>query len=51
MEAGLPDELISLLEKIVLHNSEFGSYKKLQNLLIITAIRADKHRVMDYINR
>jgi len=43
--------LIALLEKIVLHNSEFGQYKKLQNLLIITAIKADKTRVMDYINR
>lgn len=51
MEANLPLELISLLEKIVLHNSEFGKYKKLQNLLIITAIKADKTRVMDYINR
>lgn len=43
--------MIALLEKIVLHNSEFGQYKKLQNLLIITAIKADKTRVMDYINR
>lgn len=51
MEAGLPQELISLLEKIVLHNSEFGSYKKLQNLLIITAIKSEKTKVMDFINR
>ena len=51
MAADLPNELISLLEKIVLHNSEFGQYKKLQNLLIITAIKADKTRVMDYIKR
>lgn len=51
MQADLPNELIALLEKIVLHNSEFGQYKKLQNLLIITAIKADKTRVMDYINR
>jgi len=51
MAAELPHELISLLEKIVLHNSEFSSYKKLQNLLIITAIKADPSRVMDYINR
>jgi len=29
MAAGLPNELISLLEKIVLHNSEFGKYNKL----------------------
>ena len=51
MTAELPLELISLLEKIVLHNSEFSGYKKLQNLLIITAIKSDKSRVMDYINR
>ena len=51
MAADLPMELISLLEKIVLHNSDFGSYKKLQNLLIITAIKCDKVRVMDYIKR
>jgi clathrin heavy chain len=42
---------MSLLEKIVLHNSEFAQFKKLQNLLIITAIKSDKGRVMDYINR
>jgi len=42
---------MSLLEKIVLHNSDFSQYKKLQNLLIITAIKSDKGRVMDYINR
>jgi len=51
MEAGLTTELMSLLEKIVLHNSDFAKYKKLQNLLIITAIRSDRNRVMDYINR
>jgi clathrin heavy chain len=42
---------MSLLEKIVLHNSDFSKYKKLQNLLIITAIKSDRNRVMDYINR
>ena len=35
----------------MLHNSDFAKYKKLQNLLIITAIRSDRTRVMDYINR
>lgn len=29
MVAELPNELISLLEKIVLHNSDFGQFKKL----------------------
>lgn len=42
---------MTLLEKIVLHNSDFAKYKKLQNLLIITAIKSDQNRVMDYINR
>ena len=51
MAAELPLELIGLLEKIVLHNSTFSSYKKLQNLLIITAMKADKTKVMDFINR
>lgn len=51
MEAELTTELMILLEKIVLHNSDFAKYKKLQNLLIITAIKSDQSRVMDYINR
>jgi clathrin heavy chain len=49
--AELPNELIELLEKIVLHNSDFSKEKNLQNLLILTAIKSDKSRVMDYINR
>jgi len=51
MEAELTTELMTLLEKIVLHNSDFSKYRKLQNLLIITAIKSDRNRVMDYINR
>jgi clathrin heavy chain len=52
MTADLPNELIELLEKIVLQSgSEFSENKNLQNLLILTAIKADKTRVMDYINR
>eukprot|EP00928_Gymnodinium_smaydae_P000827 TRINITY_DN1030_c0_g1_i3.p1 TRINITY_DN1030_c0_g1~~TRINITY_DN1030_c0_g1_i3.p1 ORF type:complete len:1741 (-),score=474.00 TRINITY_DN1030_c0_g1_i3:126-5348(-) len=49
--ADMPNELIELLEKIVLHNSDFSKNRNLQNLLILTAIKADKTRVMDYINR
>jgi len=50
--ADLPNELIELLEKIVLHKSaDFSKNRNLQNLLILTAIQADKSRVMDYINR
>ena len=52
MTAELPNELIELLDKIVLSSgSEFAENKNLQNLLILTAIKADKSRVMDYINR
>lgn len=50
--AELPNELMELLEQIVLHGkSEFKKNKNLQNLLILTAIKADPARVMDYINR
>eukprot|EP01080_Neovahlkampfia_damariscottae_P005416 gene5416-9229_t len=52
MAADLPNELIELLEKIVLHGStEFRSNKNLQNLLILTAIKADQSKVMNFINR
>ena len=51
MAADLPHELIELLERIVLQGSDFSDNKNLQNLLILTAIKADKERVMEYINR
>lgn len=51
MTADLPNELIELLEKIVLDSSVFSDHRNLQNLLILTAIKADRSRVMDYINR
>lgn len=51
MAADMPNELIELLEKIVLENSIFSDHRNLQNLLILTAIKADKTRVMEYINR
>ncbi|KAF5296319.1 hypothetical protein FQA39_LY12536 [Lamprigera yunnana] len=51
MTADLPNELIELLEKIVLDSSVFSDHRNLQNLLILTAIKADATRVMDYINR
>eukprot|EP00179_Madagascaria_erythrocladioides_P027344 CAMPEP_0198339874 /NCGR_PEP_ID=MMETSP1450-20131203/41547_1 /TAXON_ID=753684 ORGANISM="Madagascaria erythrocladiodes, Strain CCMP3234" /NCGR_SAMPLE_ID=MMETSP1450 /ASSEMBLY_ACC=CAM_ASM_001115 /LENGTH=1712 /DNA_ID=CAMNT_0044044827 /DNA_START=107 /DNA_END=5242 /DNA_ORIENTATION=+ len=52
--ANLPTELIELLEKIVLDSgadNEFSGNRNLQNLLILTAIKADPSRVMEYINR
>jgi clathrin heavy chain len=51
MTADLPSELIELLERIVLQGTDFSNNRNLQNLLILTAIKADKDRVMDYINR
>lgn len=51
MTADLPNELIELLEKIVLDSSVFSEHRNLQNLLILTAIKADRTRVMEYINR
>ncbi|XP_058287354.1 clathrin heavy chain 2 isoform X5 [Hylobates moloch] len=51
MTADLPNELIELLEKIVLDNSVFSKHRNLQNLLILTAIKANCTRVMEYISR
>jgi clathrin heavy chain len=51
MTADLRSELIEILEKIVLDNSVFSDNRNLQNLLILTAIKADRSRVMEYINR
>ncbi|KAF9165116.1 hypothetical protein BGX20_000714 [Mortierella sp. AD010] len=51
MAAYLPNELIELLEKIILESSAFSDNSNLQNLMILTAIQADKTKVMDYINR
>ncbi|XP_070132076.1 clathrin heavy chain 2 isoform X4 [Equus caballus] len=50
MTADLPNELIELLEKTVLHTSVFSEHRNLQNLLILTAVKADHTRVMEYIS-
>jgi len=50
MAADLPGELITLLERIILQGSDFSDNKNLQNLLILTAIRADATRVATYID-
>lgn len=47
----LQGELIELLERLVLQGSDFSENKNLQNLLILTAIKSDPTRVMEYINR
>lgn len=51
MAADLPNELIELLEKLILENSAFSDNRNLQNLLILTAVKADKSRVADYISK
>ena len=51
LEADLPTELIELLEKIILEPSPFSDNSSLQNLLMLTAAKADKGRLMDYIHR
>ena len=51
LENDLPMELIELLEKIVLEPSPFSDNQNLQNLLMFTAAKADKARVMDYIHK
>ncbi|KAF7535433.1 hypothetical protein G7054_g5391 [Neopestalotiopsis clavispora] len=51
LASDLPGELIELLEKIVLEPSPFNDNASLQNLLILTAARADKSKVADYIQR
>ena len=51
LENDLPLELIELLEKIVLEPSPFSDNPNLQNLLLFTAAKADKGRVMDYIHK
>eukprot|EP00033_Pygsuia_biforma_P001350 GCRY01001529.1.p1 GENE.GCRY01001529.1~~GCRY01001529.1.p1 ORF type:complete len:1614 (+),score=231.96 GCRY01001529.1:130-4971(+) len=43
-------ELIELLEKIVLNGGIFSEDKNLQNLLILTAIKVQKDKVVGYIN-
>jgi clathrin heavy chain len=44
-------ELIEILEKIVIEPTAFSDNKNLQNLLLLTAIRADKGKVVGYINK
>ncbi|KAI5295640.1 hypothetical protein KEM52_000745 [Ascosphaera acerosa] len=50
LSADLPAELIELLEKIILEPSPFSDNGSLQNLLMLTAAKADKSRLMGYIH-
>ncbi|KAH0480016.1 MAG: hypothetical protein KVP17_004537 [Porospora cf. gigantea B] len=52
LAADLKTELMELLDRVVLHgNNDFAKHKNLQNLLVMTAIRADPNRVRDYLAR
>ncbi|MCJ1292040.1 hypothetical protein MMC34_003590 [Xylographa carneopallida] len=51
LDADLPAELIELLEKIILEPSPFSDNGSLQNLLMFTAAKADKGRLMEYIHQ
>jgi clathrin heavy chain len=51
LDADLPSELIDLLEKIILEPSPFSDNRSLQNLLMLTAAKADKGRLMNYIHQ
>lgn len=51
LEADMPSELIELLEKIILEPSPFSDNSNLQNLLMLTAAKADKGKLMDYIHQ
>jgi clathrin heavy chain len=47
----MPAELIDLLEKIILEPSGFSDNPSLQNLLMLTAAKSDRGRVMGYIHQ
>ncbi|CAG8535423.1 3237_t:CDS:10 [Ambispora leptoticha] len=51
MAADLPLELIEMLEKLILENTAFSENRNLENLLILTAIKAHKSKVMEYVNK
>lgn len=47
----MPAELIELLEKIILEPSTFSDNPSLQDLLMLTAAKADRGRMMGYIHQ
>jgi hypothetical protein len=49
LSADLLIELIELLEEIIIEPSPFSDNQNLQNLLLLTAIRAEKGKVVGYI--
>eukprot|EP00172_Hildenbrandia_rubra_P000375 Plantae.Rhodophyta-Hildenbrandia_rubra.ctg11744.p1 GENE.Plantae.Rhodophyta-Hildenbrandia_rubra.ctg11744~~Plantae.Rhodophyta-Hildenbrandia_rubra.ctg11744.p1 ORF type:complete len:1092 (-),score=238.23 Plantae.Rhodophyta-Hildenbrandia_rubra.ctg11744:1608-4472(-) len=53
LKADMPEVLMELLERLVLQtaNTAFSRSSNLQNLLILTAIKSNRSRVMEYIRR
>jgi len=51
LSADIPGELIALLERIILQGSDFCENANLQNLLILTAMKAAPDKVMGYVDR
>jgi len=51
MAADMPTELIELLEKIILEPSPFSENPSLQNLLVLTTIKAQKSKVANLVER
>jgi clathrin heavy chain len=47
----MPAELIELLDKILLEPSSFSDNPSLQNLLMLTAAKSDRGRMMNYIHQ
>jgi clathrin heavy chain len=51
VDADLPSQLIEMLERIILEPTSFSDNTTLQNLLLYTAAKSDKGRVMNYIHQ
>lgn len=51
VDSDLPTELIELLEKIILEPSSFSDNTTLQNLLMLTAAKSDRGRLLGYISQ
>ncbi|KAF2671232.1 clathrin heavy chain [Microthyrium microscopicum] len=51
VDEDLPAELIEMLERIILEPTSFSDNNTLQNLLMFTAAKADKGRVMNYVQQ
>lgn len=51
ISSDMPGELIELLEKIILEPSSFSDNPSLQNLLMLTAAKSDRGRMMGYIHQ